>query len=95
MASTTFRVRWIGMVQGVGFRALVQRTCRSSGLRGWVRNRADGSVEALLVGDGGKVDQALHSIRAARNGDIESVEIELSDDPTARELDQFEIRAST
>ena len=39
-------------VQGVGFRVLRQRMRRgSSGLRGWVRNRRDGSVEALLIGD--------------------------------------------
>lgn len=41
-----------GRVQGVGFRAYVTRVARQhQALRGWVRNRRDGSVEALLIGD--------------------------------------------
>ena len=40
-----------GAVQGVGFRAAVQRAAQSRGVRGWVRNRSDGTVEALLEGD--------------------------------------------
>ncbi|HEV8014671.1 MAG TPA: acylphosphatase [Stellaceae bacterium] len=48
---TAMRVEIIGEVQGVGFRAFVTRAARARGLRGWVRNRRDGSVEALLIGD--------------------------------------------
>jgi acylphosphatase len=40
-----------GKVQGVGFRFFVTRCARHQNLRGWVRNRLDGSVEALLIGD--------------------------------------------
>jgi len=40
-----------GRVQGVGFRAFVTREARSRRLRGWVRNRSDGSVEALVIGE--------------------------------------------
>lgn len=39
-----------GRVQGVGFRAWTEHEARRRGLRGWVRNRIDGSVEALLIG---------------------------------------------
>ena len=39
-----------GRVQGVGFRVFVVREAERLGLRGWVRNRRDGSVEALLIG---------------------------------------------
>ena len=40
-----------GRVQGVGFRAFVERQAHRHGIRGWVRNRRDGTVEALLIGD--------------------------------------------
>ncbi|MEO1090235.1 MAG: acylphosphatase [Pseudomonadota bacterium] len=40
----------VGRVQGVGFRAWLQHTAVGLGLDGWVRNRRDGSVEALVAG---------------------------------------------
>jgi acylphosphatase len=39
-----------GHVQGVGFRYFVLTQARELGLRGWVRNRSDGSVEVLAMG---------------------------------------------
>ena len=45
------RIRIYGKVQGVWFRGWMVREADRLGLRGWVRNRLDGSVEALLVGD--------------------------------------------
>jgi acylphosphatase len=42
----------MGRVQGVGFRYFVWRTAEEIGIDGWVRNRADGSVEALVRGTG-------------------------------------------
>jgi acylphosphatase len=39
-----------GQVQGVGFRYWTRRTATARGLQGWVRNRRDGSVEAVFAG---------------------------------------------
>jgi acylphosphatase len=39
-----------GLVQGVGYRAWLDHQARTSKLEGWVRNRRDGSVEALFAG---------------------------------------------
>ena len=46
----TVRLRITGNVQGVGYRIWATRTASGLGLRGWVRNRLDGSVEALATG---------------------------------------------
>jgi acylphosphatase len=44
------RLKITGRVQGVGYRLWATRIAASLGLRGWVRNRSDGSVEALVIG---------------------------------------------
>ena len=48
-----------GMVQGVGYRAWVEREAVARGLSGWVRNRRDGSVEAVFSGEEGAVQAML------------------------------------
>ena len=50
MATTSVRVTIRGRVQGVGYRAWAADTARELGLTGWVRNRADGAVEAVVSG---------------------------------------------
>jgi len=58
---TTKAVRVVvkGRVQGVFFRDWTVETARSLGLAGWVRNRRDGTVEALLSGEPDKVDEMV------------------------------------
>jgi acylphosphatase len=45
-----------GRVQGVGYRYAMIDAAQSHGIRGWVRNRRDGSVEALVQGDDADVE---------------------------------------
>lgn len=58
MASVT------GRVQGVSFRAWTQSKARDLGLRGWVRNAPDGSVQALLHGEADSVARMLEALHA-------------------------------
>ncbi|MEC3911297.1 acylphosphatase [Sphingobium sp. CR2-8] len=48
-----------GRVQGVWYRASTVETARGLGLTGWVRNRADGSVEALVEGAADAIDRFI------------------------------------
>ncbi len=48
-----------GRVQGVGFRAWVASRAETARLEGWVRNRSDGSVEALFAGPAGVVAEMV------------------------------------
>ena len=70
------RVRIMGRVQGVWFRGWTVDQARRLGLAGWVRNRHDGSVEALFVGAADRVDAMLALCRegppAARVDPIEA-----------------------
>jgi acylphosphatase len=52
-----------GRVQGVGFRAFVEHQALRRGLEGWVRNRRDGSVEAVFSGEREKVDAIVEACR--------------------------------
>jgi acylphosphatase len=55
----TVHLRIEGRVQGVGYRAFVEREAIGLGLSGWVRNRHDGSVEAVLQGAPATVDAMI------------------------------------
>jgi len=52
-----------GDVQGVFFRDTCRREALSRGVAGWVRNRADGTVEAVLEGEQGPVEEVLAWMR--------------------------------
>jgi acylphosphatase len=52
-----------GRVQGVSFRAWAQAEARDRGVRGWVRNRGDGSVEALLEGSTDALNALVEAMR--------------------------------
>ncbi|MET0743856.1 MAG: acylphosphatase [Microvirga sp.] len=77
-----------GQVQAVGFRAWVHHQAELRGLDGWVRNRRDGSVEALFRGDAQVVTAMIEVCRKgpaiARVESVERVDGAGPDDDAAR-----------
>jgi acylphosphatase len=63
MKEIAVRVVVEGRVQGVGFRVFAVQEAQRRGLRGWVRNRRDGAVEALLIGGPDAVEAAIDAFR--------------------------------
>lgn len=71
------RLRIRGHVQGVGFRYWTVRRARTLGLRGWVRNRADGSVEAVASGSPHALDAFIAACRSGpRAARVDSLDVE-------------------
>jgi acylphosphatase len=63
-ASKAVRVVVRGLVQGVYFRAATREAAVGMGLTGWVRNRGDGGVEALIQGPAAAVDAMVEWCRS-------------------------------
>ncbi len=63
-----FRLLIKGRVQGVGYRIWLQQEAIRIGLTGWVRNRRDGSVEAVVGGQRDQIEAALVAMRAGPPG---------------------------
>ena len=61
-----------GRVQGVGYRAWVEHRARAHGLEGWVRNRRDGSVEALFAGPEKAAHLLNYTVLAALHARVSS-----------------------
>ena len=76
MSAIVKRAVFRGRVQGVGFRDFVQRQANRAAVEGWVRNRADGSVEAVFSGPAVDVDAVIAACRRGpRSGRVDSVDI--------------------
>ncbi len=76
------RVVIAGRVQQVGFRQWMVAEAEQLGLSGWVRNRADGTVEAVVAGDMAAVEELLRRCRAGpRLARVDSIEEELVEPP--------------
>ena len=92
----TRQIRVIGRVQGVGYRYALRDEALRLGVAGWVRNRADGSVEALLQGEAAALAQliawARHGPRLAQVAELRDAAPQAEHD---RPYDGFEIRPST
>lgn len=87
MAERAVHVLIRGRVQGVGFRAWVEREAEARGLSGWVRNRRDGTVEAVFAGDAPAVDEMIAACRVGpRAAVVDDVQVE---DYTGPRLTRF------
>jgi acylphosphatase len=80
-----------GHVQGVFYRGAMQDEARRHGVRGWVRNRVDGSVEAVLEGDAVAVRAVAAWARSGPPGARVRDVVERQE-PEGDELVGFEIR---
>jgi acylphosphatase len=69
-------VIFVGRVQGVGFRYTALRIAKRFGLRGFVRNQPDGTVEMLAQGPEGEVDDCIDEIREYFGGYITGTTID-------------------
>ena len=79
-----------GRVQGVGFRYWVAREAERLGVDGWVRNRREGTVEALISGDSETIRQMIS--RCHQGPPVSHVTRLTETDAEAPEPPGFEIR---
>jgi acylphosphatase len=91
--SRTAHVLIHGRVQGVSFRAWTQHQAQLRGLKGWVRNRMDGSVEAVFSGPADLVEVMLKACHQGPAGAfVEDVEVLDGKGTDADLAERFEIR---
>jgi acylphosphatase len=91
MAKELRHIRIHGKVQGVGYRFFATRVARRLGLKGWIRNNRDGSVETMVEGETATIDEWIEELREGpRYAEVTSVEQE-SKDFTGR-LGDFDVK---
>ncbi len=92
-ADETRLLRIRGRVQGVGYRAAARAEAIRLGLAGWVRNRADDSVEVLAHGSAASIDRfakwCRHGPPAARVSEVEAVVLDApAEEPAPKPFEQ-------
>jgi len=91
MSRISARIKVVGMVQGVGYRAYTVEIARSLGLKGWVRNLLDGGVEAVIEGEEIHVQQAINACRTGpARAQVEHLSIDINNGTD--EFSSFDIR---
>lgn len=79
---TSLRLRIEGFVQGVSFRNFAIDEAQRLGLDGWIRNRADGTVEALASGDNAAVEKFIAACMKGPPGSrVGNVELHKAEPP--------------
>jgi acylphosphatase len=83
------RLLIIGRVQGVGFRGWACREAFRRNLRGWVRNRTDGSVEILAIGDDAAIDGMIEACRRGpRMAAVDDIQRSPGDDDGSKDFSE-------
>ncbi len=91
MNTDTRHLRIRGRVQGVGYRLYTLRQASRLGVTGWVRNREDGSVEAVVQGEPGRVETLMERLRKGPPASrVEEIEVDRL--PDSGPLEGFEIK---
>jgi acylphosphatase len=91
MTTAVLHLRIQGLVQGVSYRWNMVQAARERGVTGWVRNRHDGSVEAMVAGPRDAIDELVAWTRRGPAGArVDKVEVEPGDGT----FDGFEQRPS-
>lgn len=86
---TSLRVRVEGIVQGVGFRNFLLMAAMRNRLDGWVRNRSDGSVEALVSGPTKAVEDFVGAATQGPQGArVRAVDLHNSEPPAEKGFQQ-------
>lgn len=87
---TTKHLQIFGSVQGVGYRAWTQFTAKNMNLTGWVRNRSDGTVEAVVTGPEKTVTNFVSACyQGPASANVENISVR---DGVSEDLENFEIR---
>ena len=82
---TSLIVRVEGIVQGVGFRDFLAMAAQHNRLDGWVRNRADGAVEALVSGKTKSVEAFVSAAtRGPQGARVTAVDLTNSEPPSEK-----------
>lgn len=82
-----------GRVQGVYYRASTCKKAKELGLSGWVRNLADGRVEALAYGAGPELDSFEHWLwQGPERANVTQVEVEAAAPDGLSNAETFEVR---
>lgn len=90
-AQEVWHVTVRGRVQGVGYRYFTQDCANELGVKGWVRNRPDGSVEALGAGSPGVLEEWVRRLRQGPPlSRVENLDVQMGISPAPN--CEFEIR---
>ena len=91
MAKELRHIRIHGKVQGVGYRFFATRVARRLGLKGWIENNRDGSVEASVEGEASAIDEWIEELKEGpRYAEVTHIDQE-SKDFTGR-LPDFDVK---